>query len=100
MRTQWKTINAALNEHAKHYTIVTKDIEIEKLFEMTSLLVKEFDQLQEDVNKKNDKINTDEGDLNPGLSIDLLDQKVGEITKTLMESYGAASKTLNPGNST
>ena len=90
----------ALNEHAKHYTIVAKDVEIEKLFEMTSFLVKEFDQLKEDVERKVEKIYTDESDLNPGLSIDLLDQKVGEISKTLMESYGAASKTLNPGNST
>ena len=79
---------------------MAKDLEIEKLFEMTSFLVKEFDQLKEDVEKKVEKIYTDESDLNPGLSIDLLDQKVGEISKTLMESYGAASKTLNPGNST
>jgi len=79
---------------------VAKDVEIEKLFEMTSFLVKEFDQLKEDVERKVEKIYTDESDLNPGLSIDLLDQKVGEISKTLMESYGAASKTLNPGNST
>ena len=79
---------------------MAKDVEIEKLFEMTSFLVKEFDQLKEDVEKKVEKIYTDESDLNPGLSIDLLDQKVGEISKTLMESYGAASKTLNPGNST
>ena len=79
---------------------MAKDVEIEKLFEMTSFLVKEFDQLKEDVERKVEKIYTDESDLNPGLSIDLLDQKVGEISKTLMESYGAASKTLNPGNST